>query len=286
MNRNIFMCASDLSAVTGHNPYKQKCDIILKYWKKHFKDDYLNTKELMKQGNIDEKIEETQMQCIERISKENNLDIKAVKKQLYKCLHSKNTNSLQTEKDTLISDVLKKLPEKQKTEFKESINHITNTQFGIRNEKNGVEIYKQQTGNNVEKSAKYHKEELFIINNELDGCMDIWTVGGKVDGIVTVKADNTTKILEIKNRVSRLFGIVKDYEKVQCYAYMYSLDIPRIDLAETLKSNKNSDMNIFELEFDEDFWQTEIVDNINNFVDDFYEFLNSPKRKIELLKSD
>ena len=48
MSRNIFICASDLAVITGHNPYKEKCEIILKYWKKHFKMDYLNTKEFMK----------------------------------------------------------------------------------------------------------------------------------------------------------------------------------------------------------------------------------------------
>jgi len=279
------MCASDLSVITGHNPYKDKSEIILKYWKRHFKDDYLNTKEFMKQGNIGEKIEETHMQCLERIAKENNLDVKDVKKGLYKCLDSKNTESLQTDKEKLISEVLKKLPEKQKIEFKESVNHITNTQFGIRNENNGVEIYKKKTGNQVETSSKYYKEELFIIDNEIDGHMDIWSVGGKVDGIAT-DSNNITKILEIKNRVSRLFGVVKDYEKIQCYAYMYSLDIPRIHLAEILKSQKNSDMNIFPIEFDEEFWQKDIVDNINIFVDRFYDFLKDPKQKIELLKSD
>ena len=285
MTRNIFMCASDLSVITGHNPYKDKSEIILKYWKRHFKDDYLNTKEFMKQGNIGEKIEETHMQCLERIAKENNLDVKDVKKGLYKCLDSKNTESLQTDKEKLISEVLKKLPEKQKIEFKESVNHITNTQFGIRNENNGVEIYKKKTGNKVETSSKYYKEELFIIDNEIDGHMDIWSVGGKVDGIAT-DSNNNQIILEIKNRVSRLFGVVKDYEKIQCYAYMYSLDIPIIHLAEILKSQKNSDMNIFPIEFDEEFWQKDIVDNINIFVDRFYDFLKDPKQKIELLKSD
>ena len=39
--------------------------------------------------------------------------------------------------------------------------------------------------------------------------MDIWTVGGKVDGIAIDKDGNKT-ILEIKNRVNRLFNTVRD----------------------------------------------------------------------------
>ena len=36
MSRNIFMCASDLAVITGHNPYKDKCEIILKILEKTF----------------------------------------------------------------------------------------------------------------------------------------------------------------------------------------------------------------------------------------------------------
>ena len=66
MSRNIFMCASDLAVITGHNPYKDKSEIILKYWKRHFKVDYVETKLFMKENKISEKIEETHMECIER----------------------------------------------------------------------------------------------------------------------------------------------------------------------------------------------------------------------------
>ena len=285
MNRNIFMCASDLAVITGHNPYKEKHEIILKYWKKHFKPDYVETKLYMKKHNIDEKIEENYMQCIERISKENNIDLKDVKSDLYKCLDTKDTENLQAKKEQLIQKVMKKLPQKHKEEFKESVNHITNTQFGLRFENNGVEIYQQKTGNSVEKSPKYHKQELFIINNEFDNVMDIWTIGGKVDGIAIDKSGNKI-ILEIKNRVNRLFNVVRDYEKVQCYAYMYTLDIPSIHLSEILKSRKNNNMNIFEIDFDEDFWENQILNNISLFVDDFYDFLKNKKRKIDLLKNE
>ena len=285
MNRNIFMCASDLAVITGHNPYKEKSEITLKYWKKHFKNDYEKTKLFMKTNKISEKIEETHMECIERISKENNINVKAIKTDIFKCLKTKNTENLQKEKEELIQKVLNKLPEKQKDAFKESVNHITNTQFGIRFENNGVEIYQQKTGNSVEKSSKYHKKDLFVIENDVDKYMDVWTIGGKVDGIAKNSSGNKI-ILEIKNRVNKLFNTVRDYEKVQCYAYMYTLGINCIHLAEILKSRKTNDMNISIIDFDEEFWKKEIEDNIEHFIDDFYNFLIDDKRKIDLLKSE
>ena len=45
---------------------------------------------------------------------------------------------------------------------------------------------------------------------------DNWYVGGKVDGIT----DNN-EIIEIKNRMYKLFFKLRDYEKVQIYMYMF-----------------------------------------------------------------
>ena len=53
--------------------------------------------------------------------------------------------------------------------------------------------------------------------------MDIWSIGGKVDGIA-FEEDNSKRILEIKNRVNRLFYNLRDYEKIQIYSYMFILD--------------------------------------------------------------
>ena len=89
--------------------------------------------------------------------------------------------------------------------------------------------------------------------------------------------------MEIKNRVNRLFNTVRDYEKVQCYAYMHVLDIPYIDLAETLKSD-NSVMNINALRFENEFWNI-IEKAIESFVDTFYDFLDDESIQDELLKA-
>ena len=37
MNRNITICATDLTVITGHNPYKDKDEIRLKFWKRYFR---------------------------------------------------------------------------------------------------------------------------------------------------------------------------------------------------------------------------------------------------------
>lgn len=293
MARNIFVCASDLAVVTGHNPYKDKAEIYYKYWKKHYKDDYAETLAILKSKNLKNLKEETHMQCLERISEENNLNIGAVKNKVFACLRSKNTDQLSQDK-AKIDSVIKQLPKAQQKEFTESFNHITNTQFGIRNENLGVTIYQNKMQADVELTHKYFKKELFHIESN-DGEIDVWTIGGKVDGIASVPINTNPKgkgkgklktkqvILEIKNRVNRLFNEVRDYEKVQCYAYMYVLDLDEVHLAEIMKSSQDNKMNIFPIVFDEKFWENQIMKSVETFVNEFYEFLDNVPMKIHLM---
>lgn len=59
-----------------------------------------------------------------------------------------------------------------------------------------------------------------------------WYVGGKIDAI----DDDRTLLIEIKNRVNRLFYRIPFYESVQVQAYLHLLDLERGVLVECLKS--------------------------------------------------
>ena len=277
MSKKIFICASDLAVITGHNPYKQKDEIILKYWKKHYKNDYLKCVQDLEKNNIPLKLQENHFECINRISKEHNLNIQS---DISKCLNTKNIDDLNKNRENLLKKSLDKIPEKQKAKFQESIDRMAFTNFGIKYENNGMEIYKKKTKNHVIIDRTYYKSDLFHIEYEDE--IDEWFIGGKVDGIA-YNSKNEKIIVEIKNRVKGLFNSLRDYEKVQCYAYMYVLDIHKIHLAETLKSNKSNAMNIIEIDFDLKFWEKSIEKKIEEFVDDFYNFLENEDRKYRLL---
>lgn len=279
MSKKIFICASDLAVITGHNPYKSKDDIILKYWKKHYKTDYLECVNNLKNSNVPLKIEETNFECIKRLSKKYDIDIQ---RDLSKCLNTKNIEELNTNREVILNKIKDKIPNnsKEKDELEDSINRVANTNFGVKFENKGIELYVSKTSNRVEIDRRYHTKELFHI--EYNDEIDVWFLGGKVDGIV-YNSDNSVSVLEIKNRVKGLFNTLRDYEKVQCYAYMYLLDLNNTHLAETLKSSKNKKMNILNVDFETDFWENSIENKIEEFVDDFYNFLDNPLRKNELL---
>jgi hypothetical protein len=287
MNRNFYICATDLTVISGANPYKNINEIYLKYWKKHFPEDYQSILEYMKKKKKTVVREETYSQCIRRIAKENNIDIG---KEVGECLLTKNTEQLTQNKLKVMEKIKDKLPEKSKKEFTESFNSLTNTQFGIRFENKGIELYQQETGNSVEIDRRYHKEVIFEVpsesvssncNDSNDNGIDMWHIGGKLDGISKDK-DNTKFVLEIKNRVNNLFYKLRDYEKVQCYVYMYLLGIEKTHLVETLKSQENRKINIIEVIYEEKYWDF-IMEKTMLFIEDFYDFILDKKRKIKLI---
>lgn len=273
MDRKIVVCATDLAVITGHNPYKEKDEIILKYWKRYFKGNYLEFIDYVNSQKKELKKEETDIETIKRISKENNLNIN-----IYKCLQSKNVNELNENKEKIFKKIENKMSDNDKILFNKSFNTITNTNFGIKYENKGGILYEEKTNNKIIKDTTYYKKELFYIPNEFNE-FDYWIIGGKIDGILL--PENT--IIEIKNRVNHLFYKLRNYEKVQCYTYMYLLDSLNTELIEVLKKPNDNSINIIKIPFNEHFWENEIMVKLEDFINDFYEFLEDNDRKTQLL---
>ena len=275
MDRNITICATDLTVITGHNPYKSIDELILKYWKRYYKSDYLEFVESLNAKNIKIKKEETDYDIVTRISKENNVYLGG---KLSQCFKSEDVSALNKNKESIIKSLESKLSGEKKEEFNKSLNSLTNTNFGIKYESKGGELYEEKTNNKIIKTSKYYKTELFQIPNEYDK-LDTWGVGGKIDGILLPE----NIIVEIKNRVKNLFYKLRDYEKVQCFVYMFLLESNAADLVEVLKDKNDDSINIIRVDFNESFWEKEIMLRFEEFISDFYIFLEDPKRKLKLL---
>jgi hypothetical protein len=114
-----------------------------------------------------------------------------------------------------------------------------------------------------------------------------WYVGGKIDAI----DDDRTLLIEIKNRVNRLFYRVPFYEQVQVQAYLHILDLQRGVLVECLKSSggpapadraAGADrapkqpppgddpplaVNVIPIRRDRELWDRDIMPKLHGFVD-------------------
>jgi len=267
---NICIYASELAIITGHNKYQDVSEIILKLWKKNFPEDYANTlKKVSKELNTELK-EETPDEYIDKMCQKHN--ITQVPVHLSTCLNATSTKELKTTQKKIL-DKFEKLPETEKKLVKECITKKTNTNFGIKYENTALVKYMEMTGDKVKTVNKFFKKDLFKTKNNI-----LWSIGGKIDGI-----NKSQVLIEVKNRVKRLFYELRDYEKVQLYAYMTILNLTEAKLVENLKSNTSCDINVIDVVYDQQYWETEIETKLTRFIKYFEKLMASESKKKELI---
>lgn len=125
--------------------------------------------------------------------------------------------------------------EKDLGHMKNYSQRVSNTNFGTRKEESVADMYKAHTGRAIHKTNKSHYLE--IIPGKVKIC-------GRFDGF-----NDDDVLIEIKNRMRRIFGRVVDYERVQIHVYMAMAQTERSQLVERYKEK----IMIHEVDYDEDF---------------------------------
>ena len=95
---NIHISASELAILTGHNTYRDKSELYIKYWKKYWKEDYDAIVSKLNKQNKALKLPETNGQGVARIAKENNISTKDVK-QLFAASKEKDATKVNKKKE-------------------------------------------------------------------------------------------------------------------------------------------------------------------------------------------
>jgi hypothetical protein len=262
---DIIFNISEISIITGDNKFKTKRDFLLDFWKRNLKTDFEEYEKLT------EFKKENDEEIIKKITSSNNINISS---ELQKCLLSKNTNDLNDIKKTILTK-MDNLSENDKLELTKSITNITNTKFGIKNEHDIFKLYETLTKESIIKDNKYKKIPVYSINGN-----NIY-IGGKIDGINTINHN----IIEIKNRIHKLFYTLRDYEKVQIMSYMYLFDSLKGHLVEAHKKKDNTDINIIEVDYDP-IYMNSILEKIIKFSIYFFDFINNHDLKIKILNNN
>lgn len=258
----LSLYASEIAIITRHNTYQNISDYKAKLWQKYFPNDYDKHLKLFEEKNNVELVQHTPEELLKLMASQHNIKID-------KCFNASNVQDLQESKKEVIEKFTEKLDSKTLQVVKKCVQDSTNTNFGTKHEEHSRLKYNK----NVKTTNKFFKIP-FKTTKKFD-----WFLGGKIDGI---DEDGDT-IVEIKNRVNRLFYKLRDYEKVQTMIYMKLLNKTKSRLVETLKKKGDTQMNVIEVSWDQDFWDNEIEPKLNSFIDDFEKFLRSPKQKAELL---
>lgn len=115
---------------------------------------------------------------------------------------------------------------------------------------------------------------------EVDGVP--WYVGGKIDAL----SDDGHLLIEIKNRVNRLFYRAPAYEAVQVQTYLELLDVHQGALVECFKGDSGGvQTNVIPIARDKAFWKHEVVPKLHKFVGFLIKLLRDPATQDTFLKS-
>ena len=157
------------------------------------------------------------------------------------------------------------------------------TTYGNAREHEMLEYIRDTLGIQCRADPAFYKERM----GEVEGVP--WFVGGKIDAI----NEDRTLVVEIKNRVNRLFYRVPFYETVQVQSYLQLLDVDRGALVECLKTHGETHVNVIPVQRDRQMWARDVVPKLRAFVGFLLrilrderlqdKFLQSPRRSVLVL---
>jgi hypothetical protein len=262
--QNICIYASELASLIGLNNFKSPSETLSRIWQKNFPLDYERIfKSLGESANplVDNKT------SFKKITKKYNKNLEI---DLEKCIDSKDVDKMMEKRKELM-EVCKDMDDKDRKKIEENIINLTNTGFGTKNESRSVHVYTQMTGVPVMNISNFYKR-ILMKSGDYN-----WYIGGKIDGICQDKT-----IIEVKNRMHKLFYNLREYEKIQTFSYMYILESNKSQLVETFMKGQQPEVNIIDIEFEQIYWDY-IYHRITQFVEYFNEFMKNETLKKKLL---
>ena len=261
---NICIYASELASLIGLNNFKSPSETLYRIWKQNFPKDFENIlKKLDGQANL---LEDSKT-SFKKITKKYNKNLEI---DLEKCIDSKDVDKMMEKRKELM-EVCKDMDDKDRKKIEENIINLTNTGFGTKNESRSVHVYTQMTGVPVMNISNFYKR-ILMKSGDYN-----WYIGGKIDGICQDKT-----IIEVKNRMHKLFYNLREYEKIQTFSYMYILESNKSQLVETFMKGQQPEVNIIDIEFEQIYWDY-IYHRITQFVEYFNEFMKNETLKKKLL---
>jgi hypothetical protein len=256
----ICMYASNLAAAVGLNPYKPPHEVLEDMWGRI---DPVGFKEALHRNA--KKSKEDALQAI--------LDSD---EQVATCVaeataKDHETSSCTTETAQQATAAVSTRADLSKEEKKLVNDHLRSkvfTKYGTDKEDRVYKLLLEKHGLGIKKDPVFRKKKMGDIKGKG------WFIGGKVDAV----AWDRSQVVEIKNRVRRLFGRVVSYEHAQLQAYMQLLGIDRSTLVECYTgAGGGLDINLFPVDKDQAFWDIKVMPRLTAFLTLLIDLLDNTK---------
>jgi DNA polymerase III epsilon subunit-like protein len=245
--KKVIIGASAVASAIGINQYKRPQELVEELWKKYSPQTFEGKTKEEEALLVLNSLETTKkiLNEAESFKSETSTDVQQETRKLF---HQIEHSGL--------------LPQ-QMVQAKEHIRKTLYTNHGTRNEQKTAQTDKMAA--NLVEDDTFYKYDITTIEGTL------YQIVGRLDRIQN-NEDGTRTLVEIKNRTRGLFNRVRDYEEVQCLAYLEMLDdIEYCRLVETYEGESKS----YLIQRDHYKWKTEILPKLANFCEHFHSLLSS-----------
>lgn len=277
--KKIFIPISQLATYINENPYGNLSQILSGLWMKVDFNSYSQKLVQLEQktGRCFKAL--TEWELMMELCDFFGLDLKERIKDSMK--NSESRGDLKRNQRALIRDVNQisvqtAEDQEKKTKLCSLITSFTNRGYGTQHEDSAVDLYSKQTGAVVSDQQK--KVVKKIVTSQSPPVE--WNLIGKIDGLATFK-DGSQKIVEIKNRTTRLFGVLKGYEKPQIQSYLKLTGHNEGHLVESLNIDKaktpygrQREIKIIPVTYEPEYWNF-LKTRMAGFVNFFGDFLKN-----------
>lgn len=250
MKTNRFVCvyASNLAACVGMNRYKGTHEALEDLWQKLDVQGY--------RAAFARNARQTKKDALDAALKTNAKVVEAVAEALQTENSSSSDTVGATDRVNKLIDEQKLAPETTKL-IKEHTQSKVFTKYGSNREDVVYEELRNQ-GLDIQKNPAFLKKQMGRVGD------DVWYIGGKIDAMTK----DRTRVVEIKNRVRRLFGTVVEYEHVQLQSYMQLLNVQHASLAECFTpKDLVMQINVMNVDRDDAWWESVIVPKLTRFIE-------------------
>jgi len=239
----VILKASDVASIIDKNPYKKPLEIITNMWCKYSPETFKGkTKDQIGKDAINSCGVAQRM--LEDAEKFKSTDSSSVE-QKYRAI----TNQMKFASD---------LEMEQLEAANEYIRKTLYTNHGTRHEDTVADAH-----DNFIRDDTFYTYEVCTIEGTK------YEIVGRIDRLVADENGGIT-IVEIKNRTKNLFRSVREYENIQCQAYMEMLNISHCKLIE----KHNDKMCTHLLERNKEKWDGQILPKLKNFCEHFHSLLS------------
>lgn len=240
--------ASELAAAVGMHRYVTPSEVLIKKWQRHDPQGYAA--------------------AVERVGMETPLDREDVQRVLQSVpVASTADEALQVHKTFQETVKALGLTPEQTAVVQEEVRKTVFTEYGTAAEKSALDLFNEHMGLDAQPDGVCYLADI-AKDVTLVGRIDAKTPDGHV--------------VEIKNRMRRLFGSPPLYERVQVQAYLKLLGSPKGYLVEVLRG-KQLDFQVHEILRDDDFFEGEVVPKVVEFAGLYDEVLSSKVAQDRLL---